>query len=1602
MDFHAVPASAEPLKRTVPSSYNRFLTPGNKNIASIDLTGDPEPKGEDVDLRMQAIGKMTPPQLVGRKRKSEEYDKDHQTAPRHPHGRSQPVSPRKAIPPINNVRVVLPATHEHTSPHEPPPPYSTRVPTGHAVHDFPNGNSQRESSPQLSADEGQSHWYSASSGLDESSQSRFVRRDDQDGLGQAKENPLSGSTVLHRQLTEQIPDRSQSRGLEEDLLPTPTRPLHCNELVQHLGSKRELNVAVADSEEEEFVSSDDDMDFASETAEPRNITQPRDISQTRNAPPTRPSVQAEEPVRTVEKSARCEEISSAASHCLPEKGPSVPVLPVPVADLQIQSQISERLPASDKIIVHRTSHPIIKGFSTWSTQELQGLTDNLTMRINDVLQAIFEADMDDQADLKAELEKERIEFERRLESLNHLSEARRELCRLSQAWESTSKEGIAAYKSGRTLDSQAKEKSKLVKSQWSDCEAMVVSLIEETGIIVTPVVEDVKRVAIPSTQFLRSEHLPTTLIPDSTNYSHTERVQQTQAPAKHVLMKGNQPFCLSPRGNTPNFSGSPTRRPNPVSRVEHDAFEDDVRDAESGFDGQRRMKGDEDDYGWDGDEAELLNVADASSDPSVETGQIGRRGNSEVFTERNINIPVDPRLEKRSTKSARQSNKVDEEGSFQFVWSDDVKEALRRIFHLQGFRHNQLKAINATLGGKDAFVLMPTGGGKSLCYQLPSIVHSGNTRGVTIVISPLLSLMEDQVSHLRKLHIQALVLNSETELDARRLIMNVLDEANPEQFVQCLYLTPEMLGKSAAIVKKLKSLHQRKRMARIVIDEAHCVSQWGHDFRPDYKNLGEIRREFPGVPVMALTATATENVKVDVIHNLNMRGCEVFTQSFNRPNLHYEIRKKVKGAELLESMANTIITDHRNQSGIIYCISRKSCEEVAAKLDSLYGISAHHYHAHLAPEMKRSVQKGWQSGKYQVIVATIAFGMGIDKPDVRFVIHHGLPKSLEGYYQETGRAGRDGKRSGCYLYYGYQDCALLKRMIDEGDGSHEQKDRQLNMLRHMVAYCENKADCRRAQVLGYFNEQFDKQNCNGFCDNCNSTAVFEMRDFTDHVPAALKLVKQMSKDKATILQCVDVFRGAKIKKISESGWNNLDEYGAGEDLERTDIERLFYRLLSENALTEVNQTNRGGFAQQHVEVSFSLMLQEHKLINPKLGPRSHDFAHRRRRISFQVRVGGTDKIVKTKDALQQLQLPAKRKKTNASKVSRAQLPQSTNVSSPIQAPTSRGSRLARNLVDEQDTESEMDDAFTSERGTKNGRGYQNDDFCVDDDVDDDFAFEDVPDPQPARKTARPRTKPRPRLSSPITKDPQLQNIDEIHRDVIDEFVREAKMECQKIVKQKQLRTVPFTDTMLRDMALVFPQTKDAILEDIPNTDPAKVELYGDKFLRLIQKHQEILEKRKEMNRPVHDPNRELVITIEDDDDDEADESFSPEGSVTVSPPTQSAYFNSGGFNPQVAAFNARLAETQRGRVTTSVSPPPPPPRARNTWTGRGGSRGGKRSKGYGRKVSEGRVEKSKGQAGGSKSTSTGADRSRANSRKPKGGTQATLSRGVGGIGMMPL
>ncbi|KAF2433756.1 hypothetical protein EJ08DRAFT_731330 [Tothia fuscella] len=943
------------------------------------------------------------------------------------------------------------------------------------------------------------------------------------------------------------------------------------------------------------------------------------------------------------------------------------------------------------------------------------------------------------------------------------------------------------------------------------------------------------------------------------------------------------------------------------------------------------------------DEDMLLDAEDFENIPKA--GPPDRQsGPRHVFSEMSSNM-VSKSKPTPKAPSTKKPSAAHEAALMRFPWSQDVKAVLRDRFHLRGFRQNQLEAINGTLGGKDVFVLMPTGGGKSLCYQLPSLISTGKTRGVTIVISPLLSLMEDQVQHLQDLHIQAFLINSESTQDQRTILLNALRENKVEEFVQLLYVTPEMLSKSNVMINAFEQLNRRGRLARLVIDEAHCVSQWGHDFRPDYKLLGDFRKRFPDVPVMALTATATENVKVDVIHNLGIRGCEEYKQSFNRPNLTYEVRPKPGGGGFLKDIADLINTTYKGKCGIIYCLARKKCEAVAEKLRKEYGIKAYHYHAGMEAAEKSEVQSRWQHGKYHVIVATIAFGMGIDKSDVRFVIHHSIPKSLEGYYQETGRAGRDGRVSGCYLYYSFGDTKILNKMIDEGEGNPQQKERQRGMLRSVVNFCENKSDCRRVLILGYFNERFAPDDCNGTCDTCNSTAVFEKQDYSRYAVDALRIVAAVETKKVTLLHCVDVFRGAKLKKIKDLGHDSIRGFGVGSDLERDNIERLFTTLCREDAIKLVHEMNRGGFPMSYVQ----------------LGKNARQYMDFRRPLKIDIRVspGG-----KPKKDVSKPKAPKNLQSKTGVAAARA-LPLSTNVSSPIQAASKR--RHARSIMDEDDDE---EDAFEDSHPNLHSNGYARDSFVVGD-FDEDFA--------PVRDDTQPMSKKptkKKELAPPIGSNADvLSELSIEFRGVVSDFVHNAKTLGKRIMQDRDLRAQPFTDTILRQMMINKVKSK-ADMEKIAGIRPEMVRHYGNEFLELVRnmlvfvkesspkkqhgKHQgydnheendfdqeedgdyeESDDEQAESDRPL-DKNHQIVVDLCGSSDEETKYGSSldiddEEEEEEEAPGVQSHFFQQESresrdsrpalpsVSRDVAEFNAKLKATQKERPAIPKPPPKPEP-----------------------------------------------------------------------------
>ena len=456
------------------------------------------------------------------------------------------------------------------------------------------------------------------------------------------------------------------------------------------------------------------------------------------------------------------------------------------------------------------------------------------------------------------------------------------------------------------------------------------------------------------------------------------------------------------------------------------------------------------------------------------------------------------------------------------TFAGDPEAVLRAVFGYTGFRPLQREVIERVIGGGDAFVLMPTGGGKSLCYQIPALVRAGTA----VVVSPLISLMKDQVDALRANGVAAERYDSSLEAGAARRVLARLHAGE----LDLLYVSPERLM-TETFLERLRPLD----VALFAIDEAHCVSQWGHDFRPEYVALGRLRPLFPGVPLLALTATADEATRADVRERLGLADAPLFAAGFDRPNIRYTVVEKSRPAEQLL----TFLRSRSGDSGIVYCLTRRRTEEVAARL-AAEGIAAAAYHAGLSPERRTAVQDAFLRDELQVVVATVAFGMGIDKPDVRFVVHHDMPKSLEGYYQESGRAGRDGMPAEALLLFGLQDVVMARRLVETGS-DREQVRIELHKLGAMVAFAES-AGCRRRALLGYFGEALER-DC-GNCDVCLEPP--ERYDGTEDAQKLLSCVYRVGQ-RFGARHVADVLRGADVARIRELGHDRLSTYGIGKD-----------------------------------------------------------------------------------------------------------------------------------------------------------------------------------------------------------------------------------------------------------------------------------------------------------------------------------------------------------------------------------------------------------------------------------------------------------------------
>ncbi len=456
--------------------------------------------------------------------------------------------------------------------------------------------------------------------------------------------------------------------------------------------------------------------------------------------------------------------------------------------------------------------------------------------------------------------------------------------------------------------------------------------------------------------------------------------------------------------------------------------------------------------------------------------------------------------------------------------SNPSLKTLREVFGYESFRGDQEAIIEAVLAGRDALVLMPTGGGKSLCYQIPALIR----QGAGLVVSPLIALMQDQVRALHELGIEAAFLNSSLSREQQVDVIRRLKAGE----IQLLYVAPERL-----VQPRTQSVLADVPFALIAIDEAHCVSQWGHDFRQDYLALDRLRDLFPGVPRMALTATATPIVREEIVERLVLDDPEIFVSPFDRPNIRYLVQPKTDGRRQL----GEFLRGHRNETGIIYCLSRRKVESIAESLQR-DGYNALPYHAGLTAEMRAQHQHRFLTEDAVIIVATIAFGMGIDRPDVRFVAHLDLPKNIESYYQETGRAGRDGEPAEAWMIYGLQDVVRLRQMVDESEADEQRKRHDRQKLDALLGWCEV-TECRRQPLLAYFGDEYPGP-C-GNCDNCLSPPAT-----WDGTEAARKLMSAVYRtgQRFGAAHVVDVLLGKDTEKIRQHGHNELSVHGIGTEL----------------------------------------------------------------------------------------------------------------------------------------------------------------------------------------------------------------------------------------------------------------------------------------------------------------------------------------------------------------------------------------------------------------------------------------------------------------------
>ena len=491
--------------------------------------------------------------------------------------------------------------------------------------------------------------------------------------------------------------------------------------------------------------------------------------------------------------------------------------------------------------------------------------------------------------------------------------------------------------------------------------------------------------------------------------------------------------------------------------------------------------------------------------------------------------------------------------------SPNILSILSEVFGYESFRGPQQEIIEHVTAGQDALVLMPTGGGKSLCYQIPAIARQSAGLGITIVVSPLIALMHDQVGALHEAGVSAAFLNSTLKPEEAQDIVQRLRRGE----ITLLYAAPERVT-TPRFQALLDALYAQNLLSLFAIDEAHCVSQWGHDFRPDYRGLTILHERFPGTPRLALTATADALTRDDIVERLQLENARLFISSFDRPNIRYTIvEKKDASAQLLRFIER----EHEGEAGVVYCQSRKRVEEVAEMLAQT-GMDALPYHAGLDASVRQKNQNRFLRDEGVVMVATIAFGMGIDKPDVRFVAHLDMPKNIEGYYQETGRAGRDGLKADAWMVYGLQDVVNQRRMIDESPAEENFKQLMRGKLDALLALAEA-TDCRRVRLLSYFGEA--SHPC-GNCDNClHPPAVWDGTDAARKLLSTVFRAEQQSGFSFGSGHIMDILRGKATEKVSQYGHSQLTTFGIGAEFSEAQLRGVLRQLIAMGALNVQGQ-----------------------------------------------------------------------------------------------------------------------------------------------------------------------------------------------------------------------------------------------------------------------------------------------------------------------------------------------------------------------------------------------------------------------------------------------